>query len=127
MILKRTIRLLLATFVAVFVGACGDQGPVPAAGTFAVTVVSPNGAEGAAVVVLVGEGLREASAVEGRVFSDRRGDTLRVVVAQEPAGTLQFLIAVDDTTQRPTGSVLEVAGPDDQLRPALAGYVLEVR
>lgn len=111
------------TVVAVV--ACGDEGP--AAGTMTATVVSPNGDEGAAIVVLLGTGLGEATAIEGRVFSERRGDSLRVVVARDPAGTLRFAIDVEDVTRPPVGAVVEVAGPDDQLRTVLGGYDVEVR
>jgi len=80
------------------------------------------------VVEVLGPGMGEVGALEGRVFSERRGDTLRVVVVRdEGAGDLRFTLEVADTTQVFTGTVLEVAGPDDEVRTALSAYVLELR
>ena len=108
--------------------ACGDAGPQSGPGTLTATVLSPNGAEGAAVVDVFGPGIGEVGALEGRAFSQRRGDTVRVVVVRDQdAGDLSFTLSVADTTQLFTGVVLEVAGPDDALRGAVAGYTVEVR
>lgn len=122
---SRKHRLLAAALVVVAAAACSDD-PLPGSGALTATVVSPHGDEGAAVVLLVGEGLLDASALEGRVFSERTGDTLRVVVLREPAGPLRFAVSVEDTTRLPLGSVLEVAGPDDRLRTVLGEYRVEV-
>jgi hypothetical protein len=89
-------------------------------------VVSPNGAEGAAMVTLVGPGIREIAAAGGRVFSWPHGDTVVVVVVNESGGDLSFDVSVADTTRPPTGVLVEVSGPDDRIR-ALAGYSLEIR
>lgn len=119
--MRRLLPLLLGLV------ACGDAGPTSAPGTMTVTVDSPQGAEGAAVVDLVGPGLGGASALDGRVFSEPRGDTLRVVVVAEPAGTLRFGVEVPDTTRPPVATLHEVAGPDDRLRVPFGGYRVEVR
>ena len=122
----RTVRVLLLG-VAIGVAACGDAGPQSGPGTLTATVVSPNGDEGAAVVEVFGPGITGVASLEGRAFSERRGDTLRVVVVREDgAGTLRFALSVADTTQLFGGTVLEVAGPDDALRSSVATYTLEV-
>jgi hypothetical protein len=88
-------------------------------------VVSPNGAEGSALVSFFGPGIGNVSSPEGRVFSERVGDTVRVVVAADTPGELRFMVAVADTTAPPQGTVLQVADGDDQLRSTAAGYELD--
>jgi hypothetical protein len=108
--------------------ACGDGGPESGPGTLTATVLSPNGAEGAAVVEVFGPGIGAVGALEGRVFSERRGDTVRVVMVRDgDAGDLRFTLSVADTTEFFGGTVLEVAGPDDALRAGVSSYTLEVR
>jgi len=124
--LRGAPRLLAALLLAAL-GACGDQGPVSGAGAFTVTLVSPNGPEGAAVVELLGDGLGEITAYgDTEVYSYASEGRTRVVLIDPSGGTLAFRVAVADTTQRPTSVVREVAGLDDELRPTTAGYVLEL-
>lgn len=123
---SRTARPSWVVFGALVLAsatAC-DSGPDPGPGTLTATVVSPNGAEGAAVLSVFGDGLQGVSAVQGRAFGELDGDTLRVVVVGD-GGTLRFGLQVADTTRKPTGVVVEVAGPDDELRPSVAGYSVE--
>lgn len=116
--------LLAAALTAV---ACTDEGPVPGPGTLTATLVSPNGAEGAALVSFFGPGIGEVVGSSGVVHWERHADTLLAVLLDEEGGELAFAVSVEDTTRVPTGVVLEVAGPDDQLRPRLDGYALEFR
>jgi hypothetical protein len=118
---RLSIPLLLCTL------ACGDAGPRSGPGTLTATLTSPNGAEGAAVVEIFGEGIGGVAALDGRIFAERRGDTVRVVIVSEPAGALRFSVEVSDTTRRPGGVVVEVADPTDQIRPTVSGYGLEFR
>lgn len=122
------LRSLRAALGALLLGAaaCGDAGPESGPGTLTASVSSPNGAEGAAMVLLIGEGLGDVSPVDGRVFGLRTGDTLRVVVVNEEGGALRFAVQVPDTTRHPQAVLVEVSGPDDQLR-AMAGYSVELR
>ncbi|NJD19001.1 MAG: hypothetical protein FIA95_06930 [Gemmatimonadetes bacterium] len=121
------LRLVWALAAAPIVAACGDQGPVSGPGTLTAEVVSPNGAEGAALVTLVGEGLGAVGPLDaGRVFAEARGDTVRVVVVNLAGGTLRFTVHVPDTTRPPMATLVEVSGPDDRLR-SLAAYRLELR
>ena len=121
-------KALSATVLAVVLtAACGDAGPESGPGTLTATVHSPNGAEGSAVVTFFGEGIGDVTPLTGRVFDQRRGDTLRVVLVNDEGGALSFAVAVADTTRPPSGLVLEVADADDRLRSATAGYSLEFR
>jgi hypothetical protein len=121
-------KALSATVLtALLIGACGDAGPESGPGTLTATVHSPNGAEGSAVVTFFGEGIGELIPVTGRIFQQRRGDTLRVVLVNDEGGELSFGVSVADTTRPPMGLVLEVADADDRLRSITAGYSLEFR
>lgn len=124
---RRTLLPLLSGALLLLAAACGDAGPESGPGTLTARILSPNGAEGAAVVEVSGPGIGEIGAREGRLFSERRGDTVRVVLVREgEAGELSFTLSVADTTQPLAGTVLEVAGPDDALRSGLSSYTLEI-
>lgn len=124
---RLSLRATLAV-AAMVTAACSDTAPPPGPGTLTATVVSPNGAEGAAIVEVFGPGIGDVGALEGRAHSEHRGDTVRVVIVRDDAGGgLRFTLAVTDTTQHFTGRVLEVAGPDDQLRLGVSAYSVEVR
>jgi len=91
------------------------------------SIRSPNGAEGAAVVVLVGEGVgavTAAGAAEVHAFATDEGT--RVVLLHATGGDLDFRFALADTTRRPQVLIEEVAGPDDRLRPDLSAYTVEL-
>jgi hypothetical protein len=107
---RHVLKGLSATVLAaLLIGACGDAGPESGPGTLTATVHSPNGAEGSAVVTFFGEGIGDLIPVTGRIFHQRRGDTLRVVLVNDESGELSFGVSVADTTRPPTGLVLEVA------------------
>ncbi|MFQ5537127.1 MAG: hypothetical protein ACE5GJ_06710 [Gemmatimonadota bacterium] len=118
---------LAAALVLTLAAACGDQGPVPAPGVLSARVASPNGAEGAALLTVFGDGVVSVEEAGGRLFSRQHGgDSLRVVLFADQDGALHFRLAVADTTLRPEIALLEVAGPDDALRASLAGYEVEL-
>ncbi len=118
--------VVVACLVSIgLVAGCGDD-PVPGPGVLTATVESPNGAEGAALIELVGKGIVEVSPIDGRVFGEQHGDTMVVVVVNEEGGPLRFALEVADTTRRPIATLHEVAGPDDQLR-GLSGYTVDIR
>ena len=106
-------------------GGC-DADPPRASGTLVVTVQSPNDAEGGARLVLVGSGMISATALDGEVHTRVRGDTMGVVVLRPDPGLLRFALQVEDTTRKPRGALVQVVGPDNQVRPALLGYEVEV-
>jgi hypothetical protein len=89
---------------------------------------SPNGAEGAALVVLMGSGIGEVTPVgSNQLYSNSSLDEVRIVLINQAAGELEFRVEVADTTIKPTATVEEVAGPDNELRSTLGGYQLEFR
>jgi len=112
------------TLVALL-GACADAGPQSGPGSVEVRVVSPNGAEGSAVVSVFGDGIRGVTAVTGRVFGHQVADTVRAVVVADVPGDLRFVLSMADTTAVLQGVVLQVADGQDDLRSTLAGYTLE--
>ncbi len=116
-------RAALATIA--LLAACTDQSPVSAPGTIIARLVSPHGAEGAAVVTLVGEGIGDANGLgDVQVFrSDGIGITTFVLVSPG-GGDLSFELEVADTTRLPETMVQQVAGLDDELRAG--GYRLEL-
>lgn len=118
---------LLAVCLAALglLGGCGDD-PVPGPGVLTAAVESPSGAEGAALLKLVGSEVLQITAIDGRVFSEHHGDTVMVVVVNEAGGKLRFGVEVADTTRRPAVTLLDVSGPDDRLR-ALRGYSVDIR
>lgn len=119
----RNIGVVLATAAA---AACADQGPVSGPGTLTGTLVSPNGAEGAAYVILVGDGVEAVTGVgDAELHSLSDGDETHLVMIHPSGGVLAFQVAVADTTKLPGVLVLEVAGPDDELRGGLESYSVE--
>lgn len=87
-------------------------------------LVSPNGAEGAAV-------LRVTAAVDsvtlrgGRAFAVQgAGDTRIVLVLSQP-GELRFTLHGVPAAQPPGFEIVEVADGSDRLRPSVTGYRVE--
>lgn len=119
-------RLLAFCIAASVLAACSDEGPVSGPGTMTATLVGPNGAEGAAVLGLLGDGLGDVSAVGTTEVYARAGDnSTQIVLINQNGGSLTFQIAVADTTQPPAAVVHQVAGPDDALRSSVDGYSVE--
>ena len=107
--------------------ACADQSP-PGPGILTATLKSPNGAEGAALVVLMGSGIGEATPLGNtELYTNSNLDELRIVLINQNDGTLAFRVEVADTTIKPAAIVEEVANPDNQIRSTLDGYQLEFR
>ena len=106
--------------------ACTDGGPVSGPGTMTATLISPHGAEGAALIILIGDEVGDVTPLGGTELhrNDREGTT-RLVLVNQAGGLLSFQVAVADTTQPPGVFVQEVAGPDDQLRGDTSAYRLE--
>lgn len=126
----RAPSVLLAAFAASLgLLACGDgAGPVSGPGTLTATVESPVGSEGAAVLVVFGdgvEGVRQSG--DGWLYSERSGDSVTVVVVADQPGVLTFGVDVADTTLAPLAEVLQVSGPDDELRANPSSYSVEFR
>jgi hypothetical protein len=90
------------------------------------TLAGPNGPEGAALVMLLGNRLGMISGVgstQARYRTDSSGT--RVMLINPSGGELSFRVSVPDTTALPSFVIEQVAGPDDELRSPLSGYRLE--
>ncbi len=111
---------------AVMLGACSDQGPESAPGSLTAALSSPNGAEGAAVVTLTGEGIGTTTGVgDVLVFRSDEAVVTTLVLVSPVGGELSVRVMVADTTRPPLLSVVQVAGPDDELRVLSASYGME--
>lgn len=123
---SRIARYVGLTGIVLLV-ACGDDPPLPGPGTLTATLVGPNAAEGAAVVQLFGEGIQSISAVSPtQAFPRLDANGARVVLVNHDGGTLAFELALTDTLQKPEILVIEVAGPDDELRADVTSYDVEL-
>jgi hypothetical protein len=123
----RGARALLVSACTLVVTACSSEGPISGPGEMTATLVGPHGAEGAALVVLLGEGIGEVSSLGStEVFAGIADGSVQVVLIDQTGGDLSFRVALADTTRRPEAIVQQVAGPDDELR-TLEGYSVELR
>jgi hypothetical protein len=122
-----SVRAVLVA-AALAATACGDEGPVSEPGTLTASVVSPNGDEGAAVVLLLGDGIGTISSFgDTEAWAEARPEEsqARVVLVHPTGGILTFQVAVEDVTEPPSVVIEEVAGPDDALRADVSTYMLE--
>ena len=120
----RAMRLM---FFAVLVAttACSDEAPVSGPGTMTATLVGPNGAEGAALVSLLGDGVGEITGLgDTEAHTEAIVGGTQLVLINQVGGDLAFEVAVTDTTNLPAWVVSQVAGPDDELREDVAAYSL---
>lgn len=127
----RRCRAAAAGLVAamVFAVACSDAGPVSGPGVLTATLMGPNGAEGAALITLLGDGVGAVSPVAPTSVhvADGASSTTRILLINQEGGELRVQVEVADTTQPPTAVVEQVAGPDDALRLSLDGYSVAFR
>lgn len=121
---SRLTRLSLLGLCLSLAAGC-DRGPTdapPEPATLLVTLVSPHGAEGAAVVELQGAAVDSITPDAGTLFVERQGEVARVVVIAPVAGELRFRVHLSDSRRPPTATVVEVADAEDRPRNSLAGY-----
>lgn len=79
------------------------------------------------MVQLFGEGIQSISAVSPtQAFPRLDANGARVVLVNHDGGTLAFELALTDTLQKPEILVIEVAGPDDELRADVTSYDVEL-
>ncbi len=121
--------IALALIATVGPVACDDDptppGPVP--GDLIVTVVSPNGVEGAVVLETADAGIVGVAADDAQVFHWRAGGLSRVVVLLDQAGDLRFRLSVEDLNRPPQLRIVEVADAANRLRPSHAGYLVRAK
>ncbi len=127
MIHRRPRRLGALTILLVAVSlSCGD-GPLQPLGPGQVdgVLVSPNGAEAAAVVVLSGIGIGAIEVDDGTAFVEADGNTTRLVIILENPGDIRFRVTVTERSEPPEVVVVEVADGSNQLRSAATEYRVE--
>lgn len=120
------VRRLAPLVVPAVVWAACETGP-SGPGTLTGTVASPNGPEGAALVVVSGQGLGAVSgAGSTRAFSHQNGTEMRIVLVNLTPGELRFGVEVPDVgAPPPTATVLQVVDGENRVRPVLTGYRIE--
>jgi hypothetical protein len=109
--------------------ACDDAPPEPqpVPGELDVTLVSPNGSEGAAVLETEDEGIVEISVEERlQAFHWTEGGLTRIVVLLEEVGEVRFRMSVTDVNRPPQLDLIDVADGENRLRNALDGYEIAV-
>ncbi len=120
-----TAALLLAATATGcdFLGLSGPSGP----GELHANILSPDGAvDGAAVLELTGPtGFGSLTTDRGDVFFERDGNTTRVVVVLDDPGLITFTMRVEDVSELPEVTVVQVADGNNELRSSVAGYDYE--
>lgn len=119
---RHASRIAVTVLVLAAVGCGGDVGPEIRPGFLTVSVVSPNGSEGAALISVVGVGVRNVESTGGRVFTFSQGDTTRILVVLDSPGELGFRISVPDVGSPPVATVVQVADGGNALRADLSAY-----
>ena len=115
--------------MAAAAAACGDSGPSGPSGpgTFRADLLSPNGAEGAAVFELTGGlGLGDVSGSGGEVLYDHGSSATRVIVLLDDPGLIRFQIRTENVGSLPSVTVVQVADGDNALRESLSGYDIQL-
>jgi hypothetical protein len=114
---------LAALVFAVSVAACqSDPGAPRSIREVVGHVVSPHGDDGAVVLEIAGRGIEAIEADSARVFVQRDGGALRVVLVRATPGTIAFRLRVLDRQALFNASVTAVANGANQPRPSLDGY-----
>ena len=119
----------LSVAIALAAVACDDAPPEPepVPGDVTVTLVSPNGSEGAAVLATADAGIVGVTAEEPvRVFHWREGGVSRIVALRDEAGEIRFTMSLEDVARPPRLEVVEVADGTNRLRSTLTGYEIDV-
>jgi hypothetical protein len=120
--------LLLSVAVAAFTSCdLGIFGGPSGPGLFGVTLTSPYGPDGAAVVELTDAPSLGVVAVElGQSFYEHEGSTTRAVVVMATPGEIYFTAHTEDLGELPTVTLVQVADGEDQLREDLSGYDVQI-
>ena len=124
----RTVTVLAASLGSLALAGCDSFGPEEPAGPGAIFVDlrSPNGDEGAAVFEIESpEGLGEITSLGGWLYQEDLGEKIRVAAILTTPGDIQFQVRADNVRDLPVIKVIQVAGPDNQLR-SLEGYRVDL-
>jgi len=122
-------RATAACLLVAAVAACGDSGPSGPSGpgTFRAEMVSPNGAEGAAVLELTGGvGLGDVTMSGGEVHYAHGPTATQIIVLLDDPGQIRFQIRTMNVGSLPSVTVVQVADGDNALRESLSGYDVQL-
>lgn len=119
------MALLVTLLFPVTLSSCDSDSSATGGAPIDLTVrlSSPNGAEGAMIVAL-DPVLGASTPVEGTLY-ETGGQDRRVMVIANPAGSLSFQVTLPAEHNPPNFTILQVSGPNDELRADLSGYTLE--
>lgn len=123
---RRTSALVVFLLGLTTFASCNEDptgGEMRQPGELTASLVSPNGDEGSALLEVASGTVLDVTAVEPYVHVFRVGSNpARIVVLRMEPGEIAFRLTTDDVNQPPELRVVDVGGPDDQLRSSLAGY-----
>lgn len=119
-------KILLSILVVTVTSACDSTRP-GGPGTVTAVLVSPNGAEGAAVLDITGPVESLSANGDVSLYRTPSANGTRAILARLTPGELSMKISLADVSATPQIGVVEVAGGDDKLRSSLAGYRVELR
>ena len=120
--MKKLSLVLSLLFVIGCDGSTEPSGP----GTITVSIVSPNGAEGAAILDIVGPVETVTGANDVSAYPTPSATGTRVVLVRMTPGSLQVRLGIPDVSRPPSVSVIEVADGNDRLRESVGGYSVEL-
>ena len=123
-----SVGLLVVAATAIVVASCGlDLGGPSGSGVIRVTLDTPYGPDGAAVLEITGAvGPRVVASELGRTFYEHSGETTRAIVILDEPGHIEFTLRVEDVGHRPTVTLVQVADGANQLRTSLSEYEVEL-
>ena len=119
----------LAAFVVAALALAGCEGSTrpDGPGTMTASLVSPNGAEGAAILDVIGSVDAFNCSSDVSVYTTPIANGTRVILVRLNPGALQMSMRVPDVSNPPAITVVEVAAGDDRLRPSVADYHVDIR
>jgi hypothetical protein len=120
--MMRILVLSLLLAAPALAGCDGGTGSVPAGGEYIVTLESPHGPEGAAILEMTDQGVEGIYASAAALFRNRISGGYRLVLVREPAGSIQFRINLAEGNHFPEVRVIEVVDGEDERRPSVEGY-----
>ncbi len=116
--------LALAALVAGVSTCSSDRSSAPGP-QWRVSLVSPSGAEGAAVIELTAPSHRFATE-RGVIVSRRMGDRVQLAVFRPDGGTITMTAVSDDGSAPRDPRVLQVVDAFNDRRPSLDGYTVRI-
>ncbi len=124
--MKLSFFASLAVATIALIG-CDGSTPPDGPGTVTAALVSPNGAEGAAVVDVAGAVENISGSSDVAVYTTPSPVGTRVILVRATPGNLEMSFRTQDISRPPNLAVVEVADANDAIRSSLTGYRMEYR